>query len=308
VSTATLAGPRWSSAVLCPRRAVYEGLGYPREPDPPELAGVFRRGRFIGAAVAADLDESLREQGRPVGQAEREIPWPPETPVGTGHADYFIPDEARIVEAVSTKGCDLPPHKAVQGAGYALADPEAEAATVLSIDPNDYSERAYPLDLDGLRDEVEAIWDTVLGHLRAKAIPPRPEHLEHPGQRPCFDCPFRRTCWAGFEPLPAPRLPERLHDDLRRLADLEDEIARAKQVDHLTSERDEIRERLAGLLEDGVDYIGGGIRVKRTPVKGRRSFGLSAFEKAGHRLPPEAQEFVTESGGYDRWTVRREER
>lgn len=304
---ATLAGPRWSSAVVCSRRAVYEGLGLPREPYSPELLAIFRRGRFIGEAIARDLSASLAEQGRPVGQPEREVPWPARDPIGVGHADYYVPDEAKIVEVVSAANGDLPAHKPLQAAGYALNDPEAQAAVVLVVEPSSFREQAHPVDLDGLADAVAAIEEAVLRGVRDGVLPERPAHVEHPGMRPCFDCPYRRECWKTWEPFPVGQLPERLHEELVELAELEDEISRSKKIAHLEERRAEIRETLKGLMIEGGVYRGGGITVKWTAVAPRRVFRLADFEKTGHELPPDAAEFVSESGGYDRWTVKRKE-
>lgn len=307
MATRVLTGPRWSSAVQCSRRAVYEGLGIAGEPFSAETLGYFRRGRLLGETFARDINDQLVEQGRPEALLELEVPWPNPETIGTGHADLFIPDEGRIVEIVSSADCDLPAHKPVQAAGYALNWPDAKAATVLAIDPSSLRDQAFPVDLLGLQDEVHEIEQEVLRGLRDGELPERPEGIESPSQRPCFDCPFRRECWKTWEPWPVGTLPESLNGDLLRLADLEDQISRAKKVEHLTDERDEIRGKLRGLMVEGGQYRGGGVQVKWTEVAPRRTFRLADYEKTGHTLPPAEQEFVKESGGYDRWTVKRVE-
>lgn len=304
-----LTGARWSSAVVCPRRAVYEHQGAPRADWSAETLSMFRRGRFIGRAIAEDMDESLREQGRPVGEHEREVKWPAEDPFATGHADYYIPDERTIVEVVSTADCALPAHKAVQAAGYALNDADADAGMVLSIDPSTYMERTYPLDLEGLREEVERVEWLVTGGVRTSHLPRRAMvdggEVESPSQRPCFGCPYMEHCWKGHEPYPVGSLPETLHEAVVELADLEDQISRFKKVPHLEERRQVIRDRLRGQMIPGAKYRGAGIQVQFTPVAPSRRFSLSAFEKAGHEMSGPAVEFVTESGGFDKWTVRR---
>lgn len=308
-----LTGPRWSSAVICARRAVYEGTGAPREPISPQLARIFRRGRFIGEAISRDIAASLEEQGRPPGEAEREIPWPRALPIGVGHADHYVPDVKTLIEVVSTADGDLPSHKPKQLTGYVLNDPEAEAGLVLSIDPTTYEERVYPIDVEGLRAEVEEIQARVVHGLKTGKLPGRAmteagELVESPTQRPCFDCPFRRTCWTGHEPYPVGQLPEKVHADLLRLADLEDRAAADARVAELPEIKEEIgaiREKLRGLLLPGADYRGGDIGIKRSEVKPSRRFSLAKAETAGHAIPDHLLPFVSESGGHDRWHIRR---
>lgn len=301
----TLTGPRWSSAVQCARRAVYEGVGAPREEATEEQEGYFRRGRLLGLVRAQELDEQLVAAGRPKGQAEREIPWPPDDPVGVGHADYYIPDELELIEVTSTEGCELPAHKVLQLAGYIIFDRLATNGRVLSIDPASLAERAYRIDPETFRDEVERIASQVVAGIRDGVLPDRPAHVESPTQRPCFGCPFLRECWKHWEPHPVGTLPASVHDDLRRLAELEDDCARYKNVPHLEAEREEIRDKLAGMMAEGGVYRGGGISVKWTGVEGRRTFRLADYEKAGHRLPDVAEGFINNGKGHRRWTVRR---
>lgn len=307
----TLTGVRWSSAVICARRAVYEGLGVEREEWSAQMLAIFRRGRFIGAAIAADIEADLLDQGRPAGVAEREVPWPVAAPIGVGHADYLIVDERRIIEVVSSAGCELPRHKAIQAAGYAVNDPDADEATVLSIDPGSYVERPYPLDIDGLIDDVLELEQMIVAGIRDGEIPRRAlrpnghEEVEGPTEHPCFACPFKRTCWATWEPWPTVNLPETMGPKLVRLAELEDHLARHKKSPDEEAERAELRAQVRARMTEGVDYTAGGIKVRFVEVAPSRRFSLTDAEKAGHTLPQTLEAFVTESGGYDRWTVRR---
>ena len=308
-----LTGVRWSSAVICPRRAVYEGLGVEGEPWSPQMLSIFRRGRFIGAAIAADIEADLIEQGRPAGVAEREVPWPAADPIGVGHADYLIVDERRIIEVVSSVGCELPRHKALQGAGYAINDPDADEATVLSIDPSSYVEKPYPLDIDGLIDDVLEIEQVVVNGIRTGEIPRRAmrpngyDEVEGPNEHPCFECPFKRRCWSTWEPWPSVELPESMIPKLERLAALEDYLATRKKEKEpeADAERKALRAQVRARMMPGVRYSAGGIRVHFVEVAATRRFSLADAEKAGHTLPESLQAFITESGAHERWTVRR---
>lgn len=319
-----LTGIRWSDAVICPRRAVYQGLNIPAEPYSEETLGYFRRGRILGRVIAEELAERLVEQGRPAGKAEVEVPWPAANPIATGHADYYIPDETTIVENVSNADCHLPPHKAVQAAGYAINHPTATAALVRSVDPSSYREVGHPIDFEGLRPMVEAIQAEVVAGVKDGVIPDRfrplrrdletgelgfGDEVESPMSQPCRDCPFRRECWKSWEPYPVGKLPEKYDADLERLAELEDKLGRVKKgLKSETDERDALRDKLEGMMVEGGRYRGGDVEVRWTEVAPRRSFRLGDYETAGHELPEDAKPFVSEGGGYRRWTVKRVER
>lgn len=302
MTTTTLSGPRWSSAVVCARAAVYQGLGIDGDPYSDATERRFGRGRRIGRVIADEIADTLTAQGR-AANVEVECPWPRENPVGVGHADVTIPDESKVIEAVSTAGCALPEHKALQAVGYADSL-GYENATVLSVDPHTGDERVYPLNIAELLPRVRAIQDAVVAGLNGGPLPDRMNGSPAtPGAYPCDDCPFRRRCYDGWAPPPAGSLPDHA-DDFDRLGAIEIAIKKAgKEGKALEAERDEIRARLAPHLVDGMDYIEAGVRVRRTPVAGRRSLSFSAMEAAGWSLPPEAEPFVSEGKGFDRWTV-----
>jgi hypothetical protein len=287
---------------------VYQGLGTEGIAPTPEQERIFRRGRFIGDAIAKDVIATFADEGVEA-VAEQEVPWPVQDPIGTGHADIYIPAEKHVIEVVSRKDGDLPAYKVLQVVGYAV-NLGAERASVLSIDPSTYAEKAYPVEIETFRAQVDDIAHKVsmgvmLGAQDDQFMPERAG--AHPGDFPCFWCPFRKTCWEGVE-LPDP---DRLENPdhvrlLQRLADVEDQIPVFKNREkELTAERDEIRAALEPHIAPGREVVAGGIRIKRTPVAGRQSLNLSAAEKAGHRIPDNLQAFISEGKGYDRWTVRR---
>lgn len=303
MSTAMLSGVRWSTAVRCSRAAAYQALGVEALPYSPETERMFLRGTQLGRAMAESVAAGLEAQGR-TALAEVECPWPREEPIGVGHADLHIPDESTVIEVYSTTDGSFPRMKALQGVGYALSL-EAQQVKVLAVHPSSYEERVYPVNVEALRPEVEAIMAEVVGAVRDGVIPERLNGAPnaHPGQFQCQDCPFRRTCWEGWQPPPAGRLPG-MDEDLRRLAEVSDQLTRIKRATDLEAERDAIRERIAPMMEAGQDYIEGGVKVRRTQVAGRRSLSLSAMEAAGYSLPPEIAEFVTEGKPFDKWTVK----
>jgi len=287
--------------------AAYQALDVEGEPYSEETLRRFGRGTRIGQAMAAEIIEGLAAQGREA-VAEYEVPWPKDDPISVGHIDVYVPAENYPIEVVSTEGCTLPPNKARQVAGYAL-NLGAEKAAVVSVDPKTGEDRVYPINVESFRAEVEAIEDAVVSAMRGGPLPERFDGA-HPGAFPCSQCPFLVGCFANWEPPPAGRLPG-CEDDLQRLADLEREIKRTPRGDHvleLEAERDEIRQKLRGLMEPGQDYIEAGVRVRRTEVNGRRSFSFSAAEAAGFALPADLLPFISEGKPSDRWTVRELER
>lgn len=311
-----LTGPRASSLVLCERKAVYEGIGAEREETDPRMERIFRRGRRLGAMLAEEIAETLAEDGRRA-ELEREIPWPLGNPIGLGHADLFIPDEGHTIEIVSTAGADLPSYKPRQVAFYSMHDPDSEAATVLSIDPSTNEERAYPIDVSSFVEEINesirrVVYDIDHGGVRyaKRALRYDGMQTDEPSGFPCFDCPFRRTCWEDWEPAAVGMLPEPLHEVVEQLAAIEDKmgLARVSEIPHLEEQRDALRERLAGHLRPGSNYRAPGFsKIRVTEVSGRRTFSMKAYEDAGHKMPEVAESFTKVGKGHLRWTITREE-
>lgn len=299
--TRILTGARWSSAVLCARRAVYEHADAPRDPISPRLQMIFRRGHTWGVVIREDMRRELAAQGRRL-RAELEIPWPRQDPIGVGHADIYLPDERHMIEVLSTAGdLALPAHKALQVAGYVKNHRRAENATVLVIDRATGDERAYPIDAAGLAGRVTDIEHAVIAGIRHNEMPARA--AEHPGAHPCAGCVFNSHCWAGWAPEPPEAVPH-VATDAELLADAEDLLAdRRAALAAVQGVRDEIRDRLRPYIAAGRSVTAGAIDVKRT-VYARRSFSLSDYTNAGHTLGADAEAFTRESE-IERWSIRR---
>lgn len=299
-----LEGARWSSAVSCARRAVYEGIGAPMDTPTTDQMKAWRRGRIIGEAIATELVVELRALGqRP--RREEEVRWPREDPIGTGHADLWIPAEALVIEVVSTRGCDLPERKAVQVSGYAINKPGAERAMVVSVDPMTGDQKRYPVDFDGHRDLVAEIEQRVVAGVRAggKAMPPRV--CQHPRDEPTRWCPFVGHCFAGW----AAEMRDSLIGDPTPLVDLADAIDRRKAIEDdlkvAKAAEDDAREVVRAILPDGGEIAGGGITVKRSKWTEER-FSLSDYRKAGRTVTRAMRPYIG-STERDRLTVKRME-
>lgn len=308
MSTLELTGVRPSSAALCPRRAVYDHQAAEQDPPSAELDNWRRRGHAIEAYRVAEM----RADGAQI-ETQREVPWPPQDPLGVGHIDVYDQAEKAIVEITSTAGAKLPDHKAVQAALYLHADADAEQAIVLSIDPSSFDERAYPISLDGLLDDVLHIEETVAHAIRTSTLPERTCHS--PWDSTAFFCPYVWTvCFQDWEPAGSDVLFGML-DEAKQLADVTDDLADARRrVKALEERQGELRGSLAPavpakrsvkrqVVEDAGPVMAEGVQLARSVSTSRR-FSLADYEKAGHVAPAEMEPFITETES-DRWTVKR---
>lgn len=299
-----LTGPRLSSAVRCPRMAVYQGLEVEGRAHTQEELRRFQRGHALADVAKVQIAEDLAAQGRDV-ELEVEIPWGDGY---VGHADVRIPDEGSIVEITTTKDADLPEHKPLQAAAYAI-ETGSPAAAVLSIDPSTGEERVYPINIDAFRDRWDDIKGQVVAGVRDGVLPDRV--CRHPMDGPAVFCPFAGRdghCFQDWAPTVE-------HVDaagaFQALADIEDEIAQAAAKDTLEElkvRRDDIRAEVLAYVEAGAgEHIAGGVSVKVTDVAEGEGFSLAQMRKAGFDLPTELEAFVTTRKASTRWTVKRVE-
>lgn len=298
-----LTGPRWSTAAtICTRQAAYHALGHEAEPWPEHVERRFLRGTRIGRVMAEEVAATLARQGREV-ILEHEAPWPAGDPVGVGHADLYEPGH-QVIEVVSSSDGSLPARKPLQAAGYAVHR-GVDRAVVLVVNSTTNEERILPVNVEALRPEVERIERLMVRAVRDRVLPDRPRDLT-PGGWPCMECPFRGPCNATYQAPPFARIPG-ADNDARRLLEIETEARRVRRLEKdLEQERAELRARLGARMEARTDYLVGGVRLRRTPVAGRRSLAFSELEAAGHQLPEHVAAFVSEGAAFDRWTVTEE--
>ncbi len=284
--------------------AVYQGLGVEGRAHTEQELRRFRRGHALADAAKVDIAQDLHAQGRDV-EFEVEIPWGDGY---TGHCDAYIPDEPSIVEITTTKDADLPEHKPLQAAAYAI-ETDSNAAVVLSIDPSTGEERVYPINIDAFRDRWEAIKGQVVAGIRDGVLPDRV--CRHPMDGPAIFCPFAGRDGHCFQDW----APQVEHVDapaaFQALADVEDEIAQAAAKDtleELKTRREDLRAEVLAYVDAGAgEHIAGGVSVKVTDVAEGEGFSLAQMRKAGFELPAELEAFVTTRRGSTRWTVKRVE-
>lgn len=301
--TRDLSGVRASTAVRCPRAAVYQHQDAPRRAWTDRELQTFRRGQGWHDVVLSHIVQGFNDQGRRP-RREETIPWPVENPIGVGHADLFVPSERTVVEVVSNAGGHLPEEKVTQAALYALNHRNADQAVVLAVDTHTGDEHVYPIDLSGLEPRVREIEQTVVDGVRTGVPPERT--CRTPFDGPAQFCPFVEHCFADWE---WPPLEELLvdPDELELLADAEDDVADArKALKEAEEKRNEIRGRLRPLIPANAESIAGSVAVRRTVFESR-SFSLSDARKAGHSLPRKLRAFEKTSE-QERWTIRRVEK
>lgn len=311
-------GPRWSSAVLCTRRAVYDAqhtadpeAAPKREPTRKEK-GWFFRGNAYADLAADQIADQERARGLEVIR-EHDVPWPAEDPIGTGHVDVWIPKPRKVVEVHTNVGADLEPHKALQAAGYAK-NLDAREAVVLAIDPtknqleDDDAYRVFPINIDALAAEVERREDEVYTGVVYDQLPERT--CKSPDDSLAFGCAFKKHCFADWQydetPIEeAPNLVElakKLHKQDQLIKSHEAAIALRKK------ERDELREQLQARLEPGREVAfqapGVDLWVKRIHVKGRETISLAELRAAGILSDEELEAFVKVGEPSERWYVK----
>ncbi len=84
--------------------------------------------------------------------------------------------------------------------------------------------------------------------------------------------------------------------------------AARKLADSLDVERREVAARLGEWdLVPGMEYVGNGVKVKRTKVDDSERLSLKKLRDAGavtSALDATLRPFITASGGHDRWTIK----
>lgn len=314
-----LKGARWSSTTRCARMGAYSALGTIPSPITSDaVAGMFERGH--------DLEDVYhrRLQERYSGPIEREvaIPWG-----GDGwelHLDFLLPDadrehtECKSNQHIGTiPGPNVDLHgfetkaPVLQVAGAAVFDPEGGTARVAVISPVNYTYREFDIELTSdLVAGVRDIADRVCHAAETGELPPRVCTV--PSDAVGRFCPYADTCFATWEPaeqVETEGAAAMLAQQLRVSEDAVREAGRDKKL--LEAERDDLRRRMRDYTRPGLEYVLGGVRVRRTvSAKGRRTFKLRDALATGALKADEIDgplsrlgNYVSESAPVERWTV-----
>lgn len=303
---------RWSMAAKCPRMCAYGLLGAePAEPD-ERTKRLWRRGRQLGADVANDF---AAKYGEDQVVREKAIQWPDGgLPLGELHTDVFVKPEKMAVEVKSsTSPASILDDAITQLGGEIRYDTDAEVGCLAIVDPTGWRDtELIPVLLTAeLQERVEAIAQQVVGAAAGGEMPKRV--CEKPSDGRGKFCPFVDVCFSDWQ---APD-PLNLDGDVAELLveyklAQDDEKAAKAVVGEKETRRKELGEQLAGWeLLPGVEYVGPGVRAKRTHVAASEKLSYSTLKKAGvlqsSIWTPEHDEliapFVKLSGAHDRWKV-----
>lgn len=297
-----MTGARWSSAVVCPRKAVYEHYEAPEdEHDDPRVHGWRLRGNLIAQAVKRQVIDMLKAEGRRP-QFEVEIPWG-RPQVGVGHADFYTPHRRTITELYTSAGCEIHPRKVLQLVGYVINHPRAEAGELLIVDPSTGEDRTVPVDIETHRPEVERIIDVVSAGVHDGVLPDRV--CKHPGDGPTMFCNRVNHCFQDWVETPL----DRVGREFEQLADELLEIKERARIDKANAAQYAARAKeIQGVLKevipaDGVARAIGTVKVQRTLVPGYWKVSLADMRKAGVEVPELIEPFMKQTADSERWTV-----
>lgn len=303
---------RWSAAAKCPRMCAYGLLGAdPSEPD-ERTKRLWRRGRQLGADVANDFAAKYGEDNI---VREKAVAWPDTgMPLGELHTDVFIKSEKMAVEVKSsTSPASILDDAITQLGGEIRFDPDADVGCLAIVDPTGWRDvELLPVFLtDELTERVEGIAAQVVTAANGGDMPARV--CQKPSDGKGKFCPFIDVCFKDWSPPD----PLDLDGDIAQLAvDLkaaqEDERVAKQAVTLAETRRKEVAAQLSEWeLTPGRDYMGHGVKLRRTKVDDSPRFSYSKAQKAGAFSAPiwtpehEAllAPFTSLSGGHDRWAV-----
>jgi CRISPR/Cas system-associated exonuclease Cas4 (RecB family) len=298
-----LTGARLSSLARCPRQAFYTAT----EPAPEydeQTRRYFERGRLYEDLVIRQL-EAKHPNSRVLRQ--HPVKWGLEW---EGHLDALILPEGIAVEVVSTVSPSglIFDFKLEQLRLYMAHTPEAKSGVLYVVNPSSLrGEDIIPVTLtDQDRQRIENAVTAVVEAVRAGEPPERV--CAKPSEARAHLCPFAETCFFGWEPPPPSPLSKDAEQAAMRMLALK--VRRDNLRRELRDADAEWRNEGDALLLEGVepgqDYEAGGVKVKAVEVKGRETFSLSKFRKAGQMLPGDEDRlgpFIQHGEPYVRWTV-----
>lgn len=303
---------RWSMAAKCPRMCAYALLGADPEEPNDRTKRLWRRGRQLGADVA---DDFAAKYGEDNVVREKAIPWPDSgLPLGELHTDVFVKPEKMAVEVKSAMSpASILDDAITQLGGEIRYDDDAQVGCLAIADPTGWRDiELIPVLLtDELQERVESIAGQVVTAANGGDMPARV--CQKPSDGRGKFCPFVDVCfadWQAPDPLDLDGDVARLALELKEAQDVE--RARKAEVKDAEERRKELAEQLAGWeLVPGMDYVGSGVKVRRTHVGDSPRFSFSKADKAGIFKSPiwtSAHEeliapFVSLSGSHDRWAV-----
>ena len=299
---------RWSSTVVCARKAIYEAEQAPAREFTDRETRIMLRGQSIGRDVATIYEYLLGPD-----QVEREVPIPWE--FGLGHADIYLRPTRTLVEVVSAAhATEQRRHvKLLQLVGYMSGHAECESGALLVVDPADLSEEqtliikggaAYEALLAEARERVEQL----RAHARDGVLPERV--CRKPSEaigRFCLHADYCFTGWEPPEPLSVVDDPEtisRVHDWVWLK---ERERQWRAELEEFESERKRIEALLAERIEEAGEHQVGPYLVRRTDVQRSPRLDLRRALRAGVVDEELVAPYMKPGARYSTWQVTREQ-
>jgi hypothetical protein len=312
-----LTGVRWSGLVSsrCARRVYYEHNGQAHDEPDERTRRMWARGRRYEQIIADEVLDELAANGV-VAERQAVLEWPsPAHPIGRTHLDILAPvgDSIRIVEIKSNAGAHLLENAALQLAGQAILvadqtsiEPNGSPlahdvdAFVVAVDSHTGERRDHRIEWTEYQGLVELLWRLAADAIAAEQLPDRV--AERPSDARCMFCPFKATCWDGWEPPDIDQVIglDDVADELAQLdADLKLHGERAKK---LLERRDQLREKLRPHLPVN-ELVGVGKVLIKLTVFDVTTMALGEARTAGLALPAEFDPYVTTSPR-EKWTVK----
>jgi hypothetical protein len=285
----------------CDRMSVLRALGAEAATPGPEAEEYFARGIIFEAYILRGI---ILEHGRE--NVERQVTIT--HPLGEGHADAYVRTTQTLVEVKSSTGNDVVEVGVAQLKLYIRYHPEATRGLLIVVNPSTLqpAERI----LVGLTDaealEIDRQINEIGRHIEVASLPDRVCRI--PSEARKRFCRFAAQCFMGWEPpdpfeIEDPEDRAAAADAIQSIVGLALEEKTTKAyLERLQATRREQQEILSALVPVGEAVINGHF-VRRTEVKGRRSFDFKAYEAAGAHSSV-VEEFTKHGDPHDRWTVR----
>lgn len=297
---------RWSMAVRCPRQAGYALLGEEPAPENEDTLLLFERGLLDEQWFCDNVLEPKFGADNIIRQ--KAVPWPATgLPIGELHGDAFVVSEGIPWEIKSRADGEPADFDFIQLAGAIHFDADAGDTGVLAVIDRNLQREYIPVVLnDEMVEQVEDIAAQVVTCARTGELPQRV--CSKPADGRSRMCPFVSTCFADWTPPDAIDL----DGDVAVLAlDVMHAQNRKREATKTLEQADtEYRELAARLaewdLQAGRDYVGAGVKVKRTEFPDSERFSLLKARKAGMWTPSDDERFspfLSFSGGHNRWAI-----
>ena len=289
-------GARFSETSRCPRTTALRLQGHDPEPPTPEEETFFYRGHVYEQIV---WDKLKRKYGADAVVWQREITWP----LGTGHADFYIPTEKLLIEAVSATSPTpkILDFKIEQVKQYIHFDPEAEQGAVYVINPSSLEpDQLLPV---LLTDEDS---ERIAARVAALDVGEMPERIcKRPRDARGMMCPFAVACFEGWSPTPLEQFGAELDGAVMELHRAETSAKAAKaNLAEVKKDVDQARRAVREYVDVDQEYESSdGIKVKVIEIAGCETYDIRTALETNAVAPELVEPFRRVGKPHERWYV-----